>query len=75
MAVLFALGVMSLVWMALLAGVLVAQKLLPGGRRSRWALAGLLVALGIWVAAAPAGVPGLVEPMDGGMMDGGMMAP
>jgi len=62
MVILFALGVMSLFWMALVAGVIFAEKVLPyGGRLSRmFALA--FVALGIWVAAAPGTVPGLAEP-------------
>jgi predicted metal-binding membrane protein len=68
MVVLFALGVMSLLWMGVVTAVIFVQKVLPGGRWARLALAALLVGLAVWVAAAPGTVPGLVEPMDGGMM-------
>jgi predicted metal-binding membrane protein len=62
MLVLFALGVMSLTWMAVVAGLIFAEKVLPGGERLRLAVALLLVAFGIWVAAAPGSVPGLTLP-------------
>ena len=62
MVVLFALGVMSLVWMALVALVILAEKALPGGERLAWATAVALVALGVWVGTAPASVPGLTQP-------------
>ncbi len=63
MLALFALGVMSLFWMAVVAAVVLAEKLLPGGGRGLGrAVAVALVGLGIWVAAAPASVPGLVQP-------------
>jgi predicted metal-binding membrane protein len=62
MVVLFALGVMSLFWMALVAGLIVVQKLVPHGERVLPVVAALLVALGIWVAAAPSSVPGLTQP-------------
>jgi predicted metal-binding membrane protein len=62
MVVLFALGVMSLFWMALVAGVIVVQKLVPRGERLVPVVGALLVALGIWVAAAPGTVPGLTQP-------------
>jgi predicted metal-binding membrane protein len=66
MVVLFALGVMSLFWMALVAGVIVVQKLVPHADRVVPVVAVALVALGIWVAAAPGSVPGLTQP--GGAM-------
>jgi predicted metal-binding membrane protein len=62
MLILFSLGVMSLVWMAALAVVILAQKVLPLGRALLSAFAVCLVAVGIWVAAAPGSVPGLVQP-------------
>jgi predicted metal-binding membrane protein len=62
MIVLFALGVMSLFWMALVAAVIFVQKLVPLAERLVPALAVGLVGLGIWVAAAPGSVPGLTQP-------------
>jgi predicted metal-binding membrane protein len=62
MLVLFALGVMSLTWMAVVAVLIFAQKVLPGGEALTWAFAVVLVAAGIWVAAAPGSVPGLTLP-------------
>jgi predicted metal-binding membrane protein len=62
MIVLFAVGVMSLFWMALVAGVIFVQKLSPWAVRLTPAVAVLLVGLGIWIAAAPGSVPGLTQP-------------
>ncbi len=62
MLILFALGVMSLVWMALIAGLIFAEKVLPFGRRLPALLAISFVLLGAWVAAAPGSVPGLTQP-------------
>jgi predicted metal-binding membrane protein len=66
MVVLFALGVMSLVWMGVVAAVIFAEKVLPRGDRARRPLAVLLVGLGLWVAIAPGSVPGLTQPNDPG---------
>lgn len=60
--VLFALGVMSLVWMAVVASIIFAEKVLPHGDRLTRPIAVALVALGIWVAVAPGTVPGLTDP-------------
>jgi len=49
MAALFALEVMSLAWMVLIAAVIAAEKLLPWDRAARWGAAGLLAALCIVV--------------------------
>ncbi len=57
MAIVFAVGLMSLAAMAVVTVVVAAEKLLPGGERLSAALALGLVALGAWVAvsgAAPA---------------------
>lgn len=62
MLALFALGVMSLFWMAVVALVVLGEKLAPGGRRLSRLVALALVSLGIWVSSAPASVPGLVQP-------------
>jgi predicted metal-binding membrane protein len=62
MIVLFSLGVMSLVWMAVIAGVIFAEKVLPWGLRLTRPLAVAFVALGLWIALSPASVPGLTDP-------------
>jgi predicted metal-binding membrane protein len=62
MLALFALGVMSLFWMAVVAAVILVEKLAPAGRRLSRLFAVALVALGVWVASAPGSVPGLVQP-------------
>ena len=62
MLALFALGVMSLFWMAVVAAVIFVEKLAPQGERLVRFFALALIALGIWVASAPASVPGLVQP-------------
>jgi predicted metal-binding membrane protein len=64
MAVLFVLGVMSLVWMGVVAIAIFAEKALPAGPRLAPVVAVTLVALGIWVAVSPSTVPGLTDPMD-----------
>lgn len=62
MVILFALGVMSLVWMALIAVVILAEKTSPVGARLQTPFAVVFVALGLWIAVAPAALPGLTEP-------------
>ena len=62
MAALFALGVMSLTWMAFVAALISFEKTLPWRRPVIWGTAALLLALAIAVAAAPHSVPGLVVP-------------
>ncbi len=62
MLALFALGVMSVAWMAVVAGVIFAQKVLPGGQRLTGVVAVCLLALAVWIAAAPGTVPGLAQP-------------
>jgi predicted metal-binding membrane protein len=70
MLALFALGVMSLVWMAVVAVAILIEKALPGGEAFARLLAVVLVALGIWVAASPGSVPGLTQPGDAQMQMG-----
>jgi predicted metal-binding membrane protein len=62
MAALFALGVMSLGWMALIAALIGVEKLLPWRALANHGIAVLLLALGLAVALAPADVPGLTVP-------------
>jgi predicted metal-binding membrane protein len=65
MASLFALGVMSLAWMALVAAVIAVEKLLPWRRVAVYGTAAFLFLLGVLVLAAPGAVPHLTTP--GGM--------
>ncbi len=62
MLALFALGVMSIFWMAAVSAVVFAEKVLPGGERLSRAFALALLALAVWVALAPATVPKLTPP-------------
>jgi len=62
MAALFALGVMSLTWMALVAALIALQKTIPWRRSVTWGTAAVLLLLAIAVLAAPHALPGLVIP-------------
>jgi predicted metal-binding membrane protein len=62
MAALFALGVMSVGWMAFIAALIAAEKLLPSKRLANRSIAVLLVVLGLAVAFFPDRVPGLTLP-------------
>jgi predicted metal-binding membrane protein len=68
MAALFALGVMSVAWMVLIAALIAAEKLLPWQAPTNRGIAMLLVVLGLSVALAPERVPGLVVPDSSGAM-------
>jgi predicted metal-binding membrane protein len=65
MVALFALGVMSLTWTAVIAAVIFVQKVLPFGDRLELLFATAFIALGVWVAVSPGTVPGLHVPGDG----------
>jgi predicted metal-binding membrane protein len=69
MAALFALGVMSLLWMAVVAAVIFTEKVLPRGMRLARVVGLALIVLGIWVAVSPGSVPGLTEPSMGMEME------
>jgi predicted metal-binding membrane protein len=57
MAVMFALGAMSLTWMALLTLFMFAEKVLPQGRALTVPIACFFSVMGIWIAASPATAP------------------
>lgn len=61
MIALFALGVMSLLWTAVIAAAIFAEKVLPHGPRLSRVFAVALIVLGTWVALSPESVPGLSE--------------
>ncbi len=62
MAALFALGVMSLTWMGLIAVLVALEKVGPWGRGARLAAAGVLVVLAVAILAVPHEIPGFVVP-------------
>ncbi len=49
MALLFVAGVMNLLWIALLAGAILVEKLLPFGRHAASAAGVLMIASGLWM--------------------------
>ncbi len=57
MALLFAGGIMNVVWIAGLTLVVIAEKMLPGGRLTSMALGALLVVAGLWVLVRGAPSP------------------
>jgi predicted metal-binding membrane protein len=63
MAVLVALGVMSVPWMVVITVIVLAQKLLPPIAVVDALLALAITGLGIWIVVSPASVPGLALPM------------
>lgn len=63
MLMFMALGVMSVTWMAVVAVVIVAQKLAPPIRAVDVPLALAIVGLGILIVLAPSSVPVLTSPM------------
>jgi predicted metal-binding membrane protein len=71
MAALFALGVMSLAWMAFVAALIALEKTVPARRSVTYAAAGLLLLLGVVLVAAPDAIPGLTVPGSGAMEDMG----
>ncbi|MDD7938945.1 DUF2182 domain-containing protein [Actinomycetospora lutea] len=70
MLALFALGVMSIVWMAFVAVLIAVEKIAPWRTWITWGTAALLVILGVVVLVAPTAVPGLTVP---GVFDMPMM--
>ncbi len=68
MAALFALGAMSIGWMAFVAALIAIEKLAPRKTAANRTIAVVLVVLGLAVAVMPERVPGLTVP--GSMGDG-----
>ena len=63
MVLLLAVGAMSVTWMAAVAAVVVAQKLLPPRAMVDVPLALAIVGLGVLILVEPSAVPGLVQSM------------
>ena len=62
MASLFALGVMSIIWMALVAGLIAIEKTLPWRRTATYGTAALLLIMGVLILISPHAVPWLTVP-------------
>jgi predicted metal-binding membrane protein len=67
MLALFAVGVMSIAWMVIIAAAIFVEKVLPRGERLTWPLGALLIGLATWIAISPGTVPFLVQPGSGSM--------
>jgi predicted metal-binding membrane protein len=59
MLALFALGIMSLAWMAVVAGLIAVEKTLPWRRVAFYGTTAILLGLGLLLLLAPAAIPGL----------------
>jgi predicted metal-binding membrane protein len=62
---LFALGIMSVGWMAFVAALIAAEKLVPWRRVAMWGTAAILMTLGVLMLFAPHAIPGLTIPGPG----------
>ncbi len=62
MASLFALGVMSIAWMAFVAGLIAVEKTVPWRRAATYGTALVLLSLGVLLLAAPHAIPVLTVP-------------
>jgi predicted metal-binding membrane protein len=69
MASLFALGVMSVPWMAVVAGLIAIEKTVPWRRVATYTTVAVLLTLGILLLIAPDAVPGLTIPSGHPMPD------
>ena len=63
MLMLVALGVMSIIWMSVIALVVLAQKLVSAKAAIDVPLAVAMIGLGVLIVIAPSSVPGLTPPM------------
>ena len=75
MASLFALGVMSIVWMAVVAGLIAFEKLIPSRRAATYGTAAVLIVVGALMLFAPDVVPALSIPGAGPMSPMDEMTP
>jgi predicted metal-binding membrane protein len=62
MASLFALGVMSIAWMAFVAGIIAVEKTVPWRRVATYGTAVVLLCLGVLLLVAPDAIPALTVP-------------
>jgi predicted metal-binding membrane protein len=75
MASLFALGVMSIIWMAVVAGLIAFEKLIPSSRTATYVTAVVLLVFGVLLLAAPDTIPALTVPGSGSMSHMDQMSP
>ncbi|HEY2193923.1 MAG TPA: DUF2182 domain-containing protein [Actinomycetospora sp.] len=68
MLALFALGIMSVVWMAAIAALIAIEKTVPWRAVATYGIAMGLIVLGVLVLVAPDAVPGLTIPGGDGMV-------
>lgn len=69
MASLFALGLMSIVWMALVAALIAIEKTVPWRRAATYTTAAVLLTLGVLLLTAPEAIPALTIPTSNPMND------
>jgi predicted metal-binding membrane protein len=72
MAALFALGVMSISWMAFVSALIAVEKTVPWRRLATYGTAAILLGLGVLLLTAPGIVPALTIPGSHPMQMGGM---
>jgi len=75
MASLFALGLMSLAWMAVVAGLIAFEKLIPSRRVATYGTAAVLLVLGVLLMLSPDAIPVLTVPGNGSMPQMDQMSP
>jgi predicted metal-binding membrane protein len=75
MASLFALGVMSIVWMAVVAGLIAFEKLISSRRVATYGTAAILLVLAVLMLVAPDVIPALTTPGAGSMSPMNEMSP
>jgi predicted metal-binding membrane protein len=73
MAALYALGMMSITWTAVVTVLIVSERLAPRPAVAVRAVAAVLVVLGIAVAVSPASIPALTIPFRARPMTMGLM--
>jgi predicted metal-binding membrane protein len=73
MASLFALGVMSIGWMAFVGALIAVEKMLPWRRVATYGIMAVLIALGVLLLVDPAAIPGLIIPQHSMTMHPKMM--
>jgi len=73
MASLFALGLMSIAWMAFIAALIAAEKLLPWRRVATYGTAAILLTLGVLLLVVPDAIPALTIPEGDAMPPMGQM--